>query len=171
MSGPKSPLVSSTPNDDTYVRPELQLLEDDDFPRESAVQFHEVIRDDGFILEWPHVGVAGAPDDPALAVAVADALKTVEAPSDGLDCCPICLHDDDDNGAWKETPCGHRFHGRCVERWLQDKGTCPMCRRQVVMKPTIPDTSSVASLRSALADIFEAYGQDVVTELEQQLPL
>ena len=47
----------------------------------------------------------------------------------------------------------------------------PMCRRQVVTKPTTPDTSSVASLRSALADIFEAYGQDVVTELQQQLLL
>uniref|UniRef100_A0A453QMA4 RING-type E3 ubiquitin transferase n=1 Tax=Aegilops tauschii subsp. strangulata TaxID=200361 RepID=A0A453QMA4_AEGTS len=64
------------------------------------------------------------------------------APSDGLDCCPICLHDDDDNGAWKETPCGHRFHGRCVEWWLQDKGSCPMCRRQVV---TMPATTAIST--------------------------
>uniref|UniRef100_A0A453QLU5 RING-type domain-containing protein n=1 Tax=Aegilops tauschii subsp. strangulata TaxID=200361 RepID=A0A453QLU5_AEGTS len=107
--------------------------------------------------------------------AVAEALKIVEALADELNC-PICLQDDDDDttaagGTWKETPCGHRFHGRCVERWLHAEGSCPMCRRQVVTKPTTPDTSSVASLRSALADIFEAYGQDVVTELQQQLPL
>uniref|UniRef100_A0A453QLN9 RING-type domain-containing protein n=1 Tax=Aegilops tauschii subsp. strangulata TaxID=200361 RepID=A0A453QLN9_AEGTS len=37
--------------------------------------------------------------------------------------------------AWKETPCRHRFHGRCVEKWLKAKGSCPMCRRQVVTMP------------------------------------
>ncbi|XBI06931.1 hypothetical protein VPH35_134898 [Triticum aestivum] len=86
-----------------------------------------------------------APDDPALGEAVAEALKTVEAPSDGQGC-PICMEDDDDDdaatGVWKETPCGHRFHGRCVERWLQAKGSCPMCRRQVVTMPAAAATST-----------------------------
>ncbi|KAF7045564.1 hypothetical protein CFC21_054659 [Triticum aestivum] len=85
----------------------------------------------------PHVGAAEAPEglDLALAAAVDEALKMVDAPSsdDGLNC-PICL-EDDDTAAWKETPCGHRFHGRCVQRWLQAKGSCPMCRRQVVAMP------------------------------------
>ena len=80
-----------------------------------------------------HVSVAGAPG-PALAVAVAEALKTVDAPADGHDC-PICMKDHD-SAAWKETPCGHRFHGRCVEKWLKAKGSCPMCRRPVVTMPT-----------------------------------
>ena len=83
-----------------------------------------------------------APEDPALGEAVAEALKTVEAASDGQGC-PICMEDDDAaTGAWKETPCGHRFHGRCVERWLQAKGSCPMCRRQVVTMPAAAATST-----------------------------
>ncbi|KAF7106934.1 hypothetical protein CFC21_107636 [Triticum aestivum] len=86
-----------------------------------------------------------APDDPALGEAVAEALKTVGAPSDGQGC-PICMEDDDDDnaatGAWKETPCGHRFHGRCVERWLRVKGSCPMCRRQMVAMPAAAATST-----------------------------
>uniref|UniRef100_M8C2Z6 RING-type domain-containing protein n=1 Tax=Aegilops tauschii TaxID=37682 RepID=M8C2Z6_AEGTA len=94
-----------------------------------------------------------APDDPALGEAVAEALKTVEAPSDGQGC-PICMEDDGDDdaattsaGAWKETPCGHRFHGQCVERWLQAKGSCPMCRHQVVTMPA-------AAASSTSSDVF-----------------
>ena len=87
-------------------------------------------------------------------------LKTVEGPSDGRDC-PICLQDDD-TVAWKETPCGHRFHGRCVERWLQAKGSCPMCRRQVVTMPAAADATSAAYQELVRSDIFEAYGQDGV---------
>ncbi|XBI35133.1 hypothetical protein VPH35_120861 [Triticum aestivum] len=78
-----------------------------------------------------------APDDPPLAVKVAEALKMVDAPSDGHDC-PICMEDGDDDdtattsvGASKETPCGHQFH-RCY----------PMCRRQVVTMPAATATST-----------------------------
>ncbi|KAM3207204.1 hypothetical protein ACQJBY_062427 [Aegilops geniculata] len=105
----------------------VRQLQQDDFLPDADAMFRELVRL-GHIIEantTPHVGVAGP-----LAVAVAEALKTVDAPSDGQDC-PICM-EDDDSAAWKETPCQHRFHGRCVERWLQAKGSCPMCRRQVV---------------------------------------
>ncbi|XBI35132.1 hypothetical protein VPH35_120860 [Triticum aestivum] len=93
----------------------------------------------------PDVAVADAPNDldPAAVAAVAEALKTVDAPlsDEGLNC-PICL-EDDDTASWKETPCRHRFHGRCVEKyWLQAKGSCPMCRCQVVAMPTATATDA-----------------------------
>jgi hypothetical protein len=28
-------------------------------------------------------------------------------------------------------PCGHTIHGDCLERWLGEKGTCPMCQRDL----------------------------------------
>ncbi|XBI75657.1 hypothetical protein VPH35_069010 [Triticum aestivum] len=100
------------------------------------------------------VGIAGDVD-PALAAAVDEALKTVDALSDdqGLNC-PICL-EEDDKAAWKETPCGHRFHGRCVQRWLQAKGSCPMCRHQVVTIPAADDESYV------YISLSTEHGQDV----------
>ncbi|KAF0911823.1 hypothetical protein E2562_012311 [Oryza meyeriana var. granulata] len=43
----------------------------------------------------------------------------------------ICLDHQDAEaaGRWKEMPCDHRFHGRCLGKWLRVHGTCPMCRR------------------------------------------
>ncbi|XP_044428264.1 probable E3 ubiquitin-protein ligase ATL44 [Triticum aestivum] len=93
------------------------------------------------------LGVVGDPDDSELAALVAGALKTVDAPSDDDDelSCPICL-EEDDAAAWKETPCGHRFHGWCVERWLQEKESCPMCRREVVTAPAATADCTAAHL-------------------------
>ena len=28
----------------------------------------------------------------------------------------------------QELHCGHLFHNECVERWLEENNTCPMCR-------------------------------------------
>ncbi|RLN33775.1 hypothetical protein C2845_PM03G13680 [Panicum miliaceum] len=42
--------------------------------------------------------------------------------------CAICLDSVEDAG--KEMPCGHRFHGECLERWLGVHGNCPACRRR-----------------------------------------
>ncbi|CAN6199924.1 unnamed protein product [Urochloa humidicola] len=33
--------------------------------------------------------------------------------------------------ALKEMPCGHRFHGECLERWLGVHGNCPTCRHEL----------------------------------------
>ncbi|KAK1661949.1 hypothetical protein QYE76_050108 [Lolium multiflorum] len=69
------------------------------------------------------------------APSAAEVLKPVEAPSDGEEC-PICLvQQEAATSVWKETPCGHSFHGKCVERWLNMKGSCPMCRCRLVIPP------------------------------------
>ncbi|XBI25896.1 hypothetical protein VPH35_050729 [Triticum aestivum] len=94
------------------------------------------------------------------ATAADGVLKPVEAPSDG-EGCPICLDQEGATTAWKETVCGHIFHGGCVERWLQVKGSCPVCLRQLQQPraPTKPD------VRYHSPFIFMA------TELEDNSPL
>uniref|UniRef100_J3LP96 RING-type domain-containing protein n=1 Tax=Oryza brachyantha TaxID=4533 RepID=J3LP96_ORYBR len=52
--------------------------------------------------------------------------------------CAICLDHGTAGAGWKETPCVHRFHGECLERWLRVHGTCPMCRRPVTVPPPPP---------------------------------
>ncbi|EEC75369.1 hypothetical protein OsI_11820 [Oryza sativa Indica Group] len=84
---------------------------------------------------WPPPQAAALP--PAARAAI------VEAPRDDVDDwqeqdnCAICLDRDDAAAAeWKETPCRHRFHGGCLDKWLEAAyATCPMCRRHVTPPP------------------------------------
>jgi hypothetical protein len=179
------PPVEEEDSDDDYV-----LLEEDD-----DEDIHELIRPEDFVafclrvdleayrladlieqdpaasnISIPGVGVGGDSDDSQLALAVSEALKTVEAPHDDDDDgrgCPICLVDDD-TAVWKETPCGHRFHGRCVERWLHATGSCPMCRHQVVTRSTA-DVTNIALFRDQLMVILENYGGDAAIGVLQWL--
>ena len=50
------------------------------------------------------------------------------------DCCPVCGMDLDPDSA-RLTPCGHTFHGKCLELCLRFYEVCPMCRRQLLHRP------------------------------------
>lgn len=45
-------------------------------------------------------------------------------------CCSICL--DDSNRSLQTTICNHKFHGSCLNTWLETNSTCPLCRAQIV---------------------------------------
>lgn len=30
-----------------------------------------------------------------------------------------------------QTPCGHWYHAACLQQWLQEHPSCPMCRTQL----------------------------------------
>jgi len=54
------------------------------------------------------------------------------------ECC-ICM-DDIDCDVYK-TKCNHHFHKECMESWLKNSSTCPICRSQVgskVVKQKVP---------------------------------
>lgn len=42
--------------------------------------------------------------------------------------CVICLEEWEIGGKAKQMPCKHRFHGECIEKWLNIHGSCPVCR-------------------------------------------
>uniref|UniRef100_A0A0D9VUL5 RING-type domain-containing protein n=1 Tax=Leersia perrieri TaxID=77586 RepID=A0A0D9VUL5_9ORYZ len=77
-------------------------------------------------------GAATGSGAPAASDEAIQALEDV-AITDGSQMeCAICLdHGTEAAARWKEMPCGHRFHGACLENWLHLHGTCPMCRHQM----------------------------------------
>lgn len=45
--------------------------------------------------------------------------------------CIICLSNarpHNHHRFMKRLPCGHTFHPRCIDRWLNTRITCPLCR-------------------------------------------
>ncbi|CAA7395040.1 unnamed protein product [Spirodela intermedia] len=84
----------------------------------------------------------GAAGPPPASKASVDALRTVKRPEAGggeeeMQDCAVCLdglweaEEEEKCGAVKEMPCGHRFHGGCIEKWLSMHGLCPLCRHRM----------------------------------------
>ncbi|KAK3421902.1 hypothetical protein EUGRSUZ_G02496 [Eucalyptus grandis] len=75
-------------------------------------------------------GGAKAGRPPASRASV-EAMPSVEV-EEGRECeCAICLEGVAAGETAREMPCGHRFHGGCIERWLGLHGTCPVCRYEM----------------------------------------
>ena len=44
--------------------------------------------------------------------------------------CNICL-ECDSKCNFKMKSCDHRFHAKCIQKWLETNNTCPICRKKV----------------------------------------
>ncbi|CAI5476187.1 unnamed protein product [Closterium sp. Yama58-4] len=42
--------------------------------------------------------------------------------------CTVCLSDFNEMELVRSLPCAHRFHVSCIDHWLADRTTCPVCR-------------------------------------------
>jgi hypothetical protein len=45
--------------------------------------------------------------------------------------CAVCLNDLEDDDLVRRLPCGHGFHKACVDKWLRQNKTCPLCVQDV----------------------------------------
>jgi hypothetical protein len=45
--------------------------------------------------------------------------------------CVICMEDFESQENVKLLACGHLFHSDCVNKWLLEKSTCPMCNTSI----------------------------------------
>ncbi|PQP91570.1 NEP1-interacting protein-like 1 isoform X2 [Prunus yedoensis var. nudiflora] len=52
-------------------------------------------------------------------------------------CCSICLQELKEGECARELPtCRHFFHMACIDQWLKQQSSCPMCRTRVDTKNT-----------------------------------
>lgn len=59
--------------------------------------------------------------------------------------CVVCLNEFQDDETLRLIPkCSHVFHSECIDAWLVNHSTCPVCRANLVPKPG--DTSFVSIL-------------------------
>ncbi|XP_030595875.1 RING finger protein 150a [Archocentrus centrarchus] len=61
--------------------------------------------------------------------------KETESDSDN---CAVCIEGYKPNDVVRILPCRHFFHKHCVDPWLQDHRTCPMCKMNILKALGIP---------------------------------
>ncbi|KAJ8540441.1 hypothetical protein K7X08_030360 [Anisodus acutangulus] len=42
--------------------------------------------------------------------------------------CSVCLEQVNDGELIRSLPCLHQFHANCIDPWLRQRGTCPVCK-------------------------------------------
>ena len=45
--------------------------------------------------------------------------------------CIVCLCDFVEGEMLRKLPCGHHFHPACIDKWLRDNPTCPVCMHSI----------------------------------------
>ncbi|XP_023655198.1 RING finger protein 150-like [Paramormyrops kingsleyae] len=55
-----------------------------------------------------------------------------------FDNCAVCIEGYKQNDVVRILPCRHVFHKNCVDPWLQDHRTCPMCKMNILKALGIP---------------------------------
>ncbi|KAL1194756.1 E3 ubiquitin-protein ligase ATL9 [Cardamine amara subsp. amara] len=72
-------------------------------------------------------------------------VKTVRIGKGGVECA-VCLCEFEDDETLRLMPhCSHVFHADCVDVWLSDHSTCPLCRADLTEIYLVPDLGTVSS--------------------------
>ncbi|CBI31650.3 hypothetical protein AAG906_010927 [Vitis piasezkii] len=56
-----------------------------------------------------------------------NAVASTKAPDDELTC-SVCLEQVNVGELIRSLPCLHQFHANCIDPWLRQQGTCPVCK-------------------------------------------
>ena len=63
--------------------------------------------------------------------------------------CCVCISACRDGDDIRRLPCGHAFHRDCVDPWLRQRPTCPVCRTSPLPSPMPTPLAEVTPLASS----------------------
>lgn len=65
--------------------------------------------------------------------------------------CAVCLGDYEIDEKLQQLPvCGHTFHLECVDKWLANNTTCPLCRTSLLQAAKVVPLDSLAHIATPL---------------------
>lgn len=62
--------------------------------------------------------------------------------------CSICFLEHEVNDSVTRLPCGHFFHGECINEWLHKRCTCPICRWELETDDRLFEMGRVERMKS-----------------------
>lgn len=74
----------------------------------------------------PHAGGSSLETLPTHSVTAED----VEAAPEEHRACTVCMEDFRAGEEQRTLPCFHRFHKECIDPWLRQSGSCPICKHR-----------------------------------------
>jgi hypothetical protein len=60
--------------------------------------------------------------------------------------CAICLCEFEEGDSLMQLPCEHDFHGECINGWMKQHRTCPLCRFILFVPPPQPEGQASGSV-------------------------
>lgn len=131
-----NPHATPTPND---LSTSFRLVQDQLGTLASSAPTSDNLEFLRRLIEMLDIDIANPPYEEGVSQQFLDSLDRVSRKQlKKTDSCAICAepHLDDPYCLVVELPCHstHRFDLECVSPWLLTKGTCPMCRKDLVKK-------------------------------------
>jgi hypothetical protein len=75
----------------------------------------------------------------ALPLVTLDSVEAIEALTENQKTCNICLEDFQKGDKMRKLDCSHTFHQGCIDQWLAQVSSCPICKKEI--QPTTTTSS------------------------------
>lgn len=89
------------------------------------------------------------------------------------DVCSICLDEDSEIHKMNQISCGHLFHDECINSWISDHLTCPLCLQTIpfVIKLRYKDVIVIKKPKKFTMDKFKKDIKQISNESSHIVPI